>query len=132
MKIHEGLLRCALIALALASIGCEDDDQVEDPTSGCPASVGVSISTGTTVVISWTPNCKLNQVFIGPAEWSIWVPGKNIIAPPVSYGVIPEGASLSLGPGELIPGREYHVRLYRWVGPSDTDGDLVGFATFVR
>ena len=56
--------------------------------------------------------------------------GSNEIVPPVTYGVVPEGATELTAPTALVAGVIYDVILFRFTGPGDDDGELIVIQTF--
>jgi hypothetical protein len=54
---------------------------------------------------------------VDPAEQSLWHihdgVGENGIEPPVTFGIVPEGAGESVPPSELQHGNVYIVRVFR-------------------
>ena len=117
--------------LAFTVAGC--GDSTGPGGAPCTGSVDVTVSSGTTPTISWTPNCRLWLVGVEADDGDVWViasPGRNGISPGVRYGVVPRGA-MSDGPAvPLIAGQTYNVFVGRHTGPDDDDGVLAGVRTF--
>ena len=137
MNTYPFLLRCALVSAAFLCIGCGEDEEVLGPLPECTGAVTVSVSTGSTVVFGWSPKCKLFFLLVEPVGsghdlWSTISDSTNAIAPPVTYGVVPNGAKSWLAAEDLVPGQAYNVYVYRWTGPGRQDGELAGSAQFVR
>ena len=116
-------------------LGASCSDSTTGPVPECTGSVTVQVSAGTTPRFTWVPACRLFFVLVEPAQagndlWSIIADSANIIAPPVTYGTVPSGATQLQAPTPLVTGTAYAAYLYRWTGPGAQDGVLVGSQTF--
>lgn len=124
------------ILAMIAGMGCSDEPSgAGGPLPECTGPVSVAVSPGTTPTFTWTPTCRLFFLLVEPADagtdlWSIISDGANLIAPPVTYGVVPNGVQEGDAPTPLVTGTGYEVYLYRWTGPGSQDGVLVGSRAF--
>ena len=124
------------VLIVAAAAGCADEPSGTDgPVPECTGAVSVTVGTGTTPTFTWTPACRLFLLLVEPVVggtdlWSIISDSANVIAPPVTYGVVPTGVQEGDPPTTLVVGSGYEVYLYRWTGPGRQDGALVGQATF--
>jgi hypothetical protein len=123
-----------LLFLLGSGIHCSDDTGPGDLPE-CSGPVTVAVTAGTTPTFSWTPRCRLFFVLVEPDEsgtdlWSIITRSENAIAPPVTYGEVPDGAEETDPPIPLESGTAYGVGVARWTGPGDDDGEIIGTATF--
>jgi hypothetical protein len=66
----------------------------------------------------------------GGDQWSVITDSTNAIAPPVTYGVVPPGATVNFPPAILVAGTSYEVLVFRWTGPGRQDGALIGSKIF--
>ena len=128
-------LRRLLCAVALLGVGCSDSGGPTEPLSDCTGQVSITVSSGTTPTISWTPACRLSLVLVEPVNsgddlWVIGTDSANAIAPPIVYGVTPPGARQIWGPTTLVTGQGYGVYVFRWTGPGKQDGVPNGQRTF--
>jgi hypothetical protein len=122
---------CALVSL-LPGLACSDSIGPSDQPA-CAGNVTVAVSNGTMPSFSWSPACKLFLVLVEEAQsdqWGTISNGTNAIATPVRYGVVPAGATELTPPTSLTPGTPYVVSVYRWVGPGQQDGTLIGQQAF--
>jgi len=125
-----------LLALLCVAPGCASTNPSgPEPIEDCPGSVGISVTGGTAPRFSWTPRCRLFFLNVEPADagtdqWTVYSDSANLIAPPVTYGVIPAGAVELTSPTQLVAGEDYKVVLARFTGPGPQDGELIGIQTF--
>ena len=130
--------RLVFLAVALGisvAVACGDG---AGPASGseCTTAVTLTVGTGTTPVFGWTPACRLFLVLVedtsgGFDQWGVESDSANGIAPPVTYGTIPPGASKQLTPPiTLQAGHGYRVILFRFTGPGHEDGVLIAQKPF--
>ncbi|MGH7533301.1 MAG: hypothetical protein ACREL4_08420, partial [Gemmatimonadales bacterium] len=81
----------------------------------CTGPVTLHVSASTTPTISWTPACLANELTVvsdsAPA-WDVEFPADtNVLAPPLVWGVLPNGAaSLTGTPSPLVHDTTYVVR----------------------
>lgn len=107
-----GALTSSLLVTTL--LGCADPQGAD----GCLGDVELSVVRGTSPTFSWLPECGLsNLAVLDAANQSVWgihgPVGENVIAPPVTFGVVPDGAQRDGAPGELRPGYGYVLRVFR-------------------
>ncbi len=112
------------LVLAATLSSCNDSQGVE----GCLGDVDVSVIRSDPPAFSWSPACGVSDLQVSDgANRIIWGiqggVGKNEIEPPVTFGVVPEGASESFEPGELDRGFSYIVRVFR-LHPDDRTGEI--------
>jgi hypothetical protein len=102
----------ALILLASLS-GC---DNATAPNSGpCTSDVFVTVSAGTTPKFTWTPACRVIGLLVeheASDRWFLEATGAGI-APGVTYGSVPAGASEDAPAIALVSGTRYEVILFR-------------------
>ena len=73
---------------------------------------------GLTPVIRWTPACRLFLVLVedptaGTDQWGVLSDSTNGIAPPVTYGTLPAGATKELTPPvNLQTGHVYRLGVF--------------------
>lgn len=136
------LLAAGIAALTLA---CADSAPT-GPLGQCDTNVTLTATASLTPTLTWTPACAVSHVAIYPisglqpvispnALWTVATFERNIIYPPLQYGVDPfsgrEGDTLTApAPAKpLVPGREYYVILFRG-GPGSAGGFSPGQTTF--
>lgn len=95
--------------------------------AGCSGDVEISVIRYNPPVISWVPNCGISTLVVADAAnqpvWSVHGGiGRNGLVPPVTFGVVPSGATEEIPPGELQHGNFYIVRVFRLV--RDRSGEL--------
>ena len=136
MKVASRLASYFFVGFLL--LGCSGDEPTS-PVSECPGdplSITVTVTPGE-VVFSWSPACRLTGWNIEPVgsgadQWLVLYEGSNSIPPPVTYGVVPDGAREIHAAENLIPGNEYELYLVRWTGPGPQDATLISSTTFTR
>jgi hypothetical protein len=116
-----------LVALAalLSLHGCSDDPAQPEPIVCDPelTSVTAFVSSGLSPVLDWEPACPVALVLVeegGHDKWGImsdeagWdqPATANIISPPVTYGVVPDGLIEIPNPEALEPGVTYELILW--------------------
>ena len=129
-----GMIRTlgAVLSVVVA-VACNDSTA---PPSECGASVSVTVGSGTAPVFNWTPTCRLFLVLVedpitGGDQWGVESDSTNAIAPAVTYGTTPPGATKQLTlPTTLQAGHPYRVSVFRFTGPGHEDGLLIGQASF--
>ena len=125
----------ALYGIAIvAGLACSSDPAGPDTSlPECAGPVTVEVSSGTSPTFDWDPECRLFLVLVeldGGDQWLVLSEGRNAIAPPVRYGVVPDGAVEDEPAIPLEPGKTYDVALFRWTGPGGDDGELVANRDF--
>jgi hypothetical protein len=117
-------------AVAACSDGAPGGPQLPE----CGNKVTLAVTDGTSPEFSWTPECRLLFVLVeamsGEDQWAVITPGANGIAPPVRYGVVPDGAVEASGPAALDVGTSYRLVVARWIGPDPTDEVLIAARFF--
>ena len=102
----------------------------------CTGAVTPTLGAGLTLVIRWTPACRLFLVLVedptaGTDQWGVLSDSTNGIAPPVTYGTLPAGATKELTPPvNLQTGHVYRLGVFRFTGPGHEEGVLAGQVTF--
>jgi hypothetical protein len=118
-------------------VGCHGFGDLPSSTSkiGCRDNVTVTVSSGITPTIDWTPSCPVNRVTVDVVNgapgsiatvWDI-SSSSGVFGPPLTYGVAPAEADGQDAPVALVPGRTYQVIVY-YVGAEISYGG--GQATF--
>jgi hypothetical protein len=116
------LLGAILLAVVPA---CSDPTDIAE----CHGQIDLSVTPGPAPVFNWTPECMIAYLVIddrgdGTGYWTVSSPpGQNIIAPPVTYGVVPQGSTEDLGPNPLEPGGAYLAIAF--LTQRDQSGDLI-------
>ncbi|HUG01385.1 MAG TPA: hypothetical protein VML95_05945 [Longimicrobiales bacterium] len=114
----------AAVALAFLVAACGGDATAPGeeavPCEATTNSVEASVAVGQAVVFDWTPACEVALLLVEPTGsghdlWAVSVDDAeaNGIAPPVTYGVLPEGAESSSAAEPLISGQRYELILWR-------------------
>lgn len=122
-----------LVALTTALMACSNDSTGPGEVPECTDQVSVSVSAGTEPTFSWAPACRgfLLLVEEGATDvWSVITLGSNDLAPPITYGVVPAGATELEDPAPLLEGTTYQVIIGRDTGPGDDDGEIVAIQEF--
>ena len=137
MRIRIG----AKILMAISTflvLACSDDDST-GPTvlPECEDIDSITVTAGAELTFAWAPNCRLmgwniEPVGSGADQWLVLSEGANSISPPITYGVVPEGAREIHAAEALVPGVEYTLYLFKWIGPGPQDGVPVASETFTR
>jgi len=122
MRYQREVLVLLLVAAACSEgpIGPADAAPCADDTG----IVSVTVSDAAQPVMAWDPSCAVAMVLIeeeASDQWlvstdeALWTDpsAANLIAPPVTYGVVPAGAEQTGPPATLVPGVTYEVILYR-------------------
>jgi hypothetical protein len=107
-------LTAAAIAVFMTTSACEDsNDPAATINTPCSGSVAISVSSGTTPVFTWTPQCVIDHLLVEPTvsgigdRWSF----TGTATSPVTYGSLPSGTHQP-GPAQpLVAGSEYRVIL---------------------
>ena len=111
----------ALLVGIVALVACgKGGDAVEPVPVPCSGSVTVSIRPGATPMFSWTPVCLIDHLIVEATTSGIgdrWA-FSGSVAPPVTYGVLPSGATLIRAPEPLIQGTEYRLVVERTSPPT--------------
>jgi len=139
-RVIQSLL-IVFIVLLLATLNCSKDDPAAPaPKSNrstlfaCSSTVNITVGSGITPTFSWTPACSLFFLLVegntGGDQWSVISDSTNAIAPPVTYGIVPPGATADFPPTTLVSGMSYDVLVARWTGPGAQDGVIIGSKTF--
>jgi hypothetical protein len=133
----------------LTVIACRNPLEVSD----CPDQVQITMTSGTTPDIDWTPRCHLYALTVSAYGSNVWIvhgppqflicpddggscpAALNTLYPPIRFGVIPRDAFQDLPP----PGQQvaplhlawpYEIRLQR-AGRLTTEQMLLAVDTFV-
>jgi hypothetical protein len=112
------LLRIPLAVVLLAvQLSCGGDSSTNaDPNAICTDAVNVTVSAGASPVISWSPSCKVVFLTVedfqnGDTQWA--VSAQTGFSSPVTYGVVPPGATQSAPANALVSGTNYNVMLFK-------------------
>ena len=116
------------------ALACSSDPAGPDTTlPDCTGPVTVEVSSGTSPTFDWEPACRLFLVLVelgGSDQWIVLSEGENAIAPPVRYGIVPDGAVEQEPAIPLVAGQAYDLGLFRWTGPGGDDGELIANRDF--
>ncbi|MGQ0723222.1 MAG: hypothetical protein ACT4PE_16860 [Candidatus Eiseniibacteriota bacterium] len=124
------------LASALTGAGCsEDSPAAPQGPAPCEGAVVIAVGPGVEPEFSWTPACLAHWLLVEPAgsgtdQWGVYTEAANALASPVKYARVPEGAQQFNAPVVLVAGTQYEVYLTRWIGPTDTDIELIGVQSF--
>ncbi|NNL30988.1 MAG: hypothetical protein HKO77_08200 [Gemmatimonadetes bacterium] len=130
------------IALALSTWACGNDDPtgVVTPCADDVGRVSVTVGAGLQPVIDWEPDCAVAFVLIEEGASDVWSVGTdppgttdigdpdlvNLILPPVTFGVVPDGVDEFQAPEPLQAGHTYEVVL--WRSPPGSTADCMSIA----
>ena len=118
------------LALFLFTTSCGDD--LGSGVAGCSEQVALSVSLGLAPTFTWSPECAIFALKVTPVIgqqelWTIISNNRNSIDPPITYGVVPDGA-VENGPAALLEGEmEYRVTVIALSGGME---EVVGTAVF--
>jgi hypothetical protein len=93
------------LALLLVTTSCGDD--LGSGVAGCSEPVALSVGLGVAPTFTWSPACAIFALTVTPetGQQNLWTiissNNSNSIDPPVTYGVVPDGA-VENGPAELL------------------------------
>ena len=140
VPFRQNAWRAAMMAMLVSIPACNDS-----PTHpvGCSGSVTInvrpSLDPSGTPQFDWSPRCGITNLTVivlpvgigDPAVmWDISAPENSQIAPPVTYGHVPRGATGGFGPEPLQAGSTYRVSILSIVGGDVIDAQAE--KTFVR
>ena len=131
-------LPTVFVLLFFVISSCSDDDPAsprqQTPLAACSGPVTVVVGSGTTPTFSWSPACSLFLLLVednsGADQWSVITDSTNAIAPPVTYGVVPPGATGDFPPATLVSGTSYEVSVFKSTGRGKQDVELRGSKVF--
>lgn len=104
-----------IVFVLLASVSCSNDVTGPETSGPCTTDVSVTVSGGTTPTFTWTPACRVIGLLVeeGASDrWLLEATGAGI-APGVTYGSVPAGASQDAPAIPLVSGTTYEVILFR-------------------
>jgi hypothetical protein len=124
MKTCHGLITIVATTLVAAACG---KDSVSPSATACTAETGsvtATVESGGSIVFDWDPGCSVALLLVeadGGDMWGITTDDAtwdnpdqaNLITPPVTYGVIPSGASAIQEPLALVSDVTYDLILWR-------------------
>ena len=124
-----------LIGAVFSFAACRD--VTRPPVTACTGSVTITVASGPTPQIDWTPACRAQWVWVadstGANVWGIISDSTNAIEPPVTYGVVPVDQRISGSDADsLRTGMRYTVYVFRFTGPGRLDGALSGMTSVQR
>jgi hypothetical protein len=111
------------LTLLVAGPGCSDPTDIPE----CHGQIQMSV-TGPTPVFSWAPECAIGYLVVedrgdNAGYWNVSSPpGQNIIAPPVTFRVVPEGATEDGPSFPLVQGGAY--RVIAFLMDQDQNGEI--------
>ncbi len=119
MKPPHRFLLAAILLETAPMLACVDTSA--PPT--CEATASLTVSSGTTPDFSWEPQCLISTLIVSdtdgvPTAWTIqeYPFAENLIAPPVHYATIPDGAVQDGPPVTLQAGHTYRATIVWIVG----------------
>jgi hypothetical protein len=137
--VRRGSLVSQWLAVAVVLLVACSDDEPAAPivVPECSDPLTITVTADSVLTFSWTPYCRLMGWLIelaadGGDKWIVWSEGSNSVAPPITYGIVPDGATQVHYAGPLIHGTEYKLLLHRWIGPGPRDRATIASTTFVR
>ncbi|MEX2110139.1 MAG: hypothetical protein WD802_06030 [Gemmatimonadaceae bacterium] len=107
--------RWFVVVVFLASVSCSNYVSGPETSGPCTTDVSVTVSAGTTPTFTWTPACRVIGLLVeeGASDrWLLEATGAGI-APGVTYGSVPAGASEDAPAIPLVSGTTYEVILSR-------------------
>lgn len=124
----------AALAAGLAALACKSTE----PLTACKAGLGVAVSasSGKPPQFGWSPGCLAFKLEVEDSTaatlWSVQAGDTlNVIAPGVTYGVMPSGATVqNVAPVPLQSGHQYVVGVFRYAGPPPDSAELIGASSF--
>lgn len=132
-------LKWALLFGVFLLLACSDDDDPAGPVvmPECSVIDSITVTTDPELSFTWSPDCRLMGWNIEPSgsgedQWLVLSEGSNSIEPPITYGVVPDGAREIHAAEDLIPGVEYKLYLFKWIGPGAQDGELIKSTSYTR
>jgi hypothetical protein len=112
----------AVLGVMTALVGCGSDTAPTPPLAPCSGALTVSVTSGTTPTISWSPACGVNRLSVdlvdAPAGtvstvWGLVTSSSDEFGPSVRYGVVPNGATADPASAPLQAGKSYRVQVLR-------------------
>jgi hypothetical protein len=97
--------------LLVTGPGCSDPTDIAE----CHGQIQLSVTPGPAPVFNWSPECMIGYLVVedrgdGTGRWNVSSPpGQNIIAPPVTFRVVPDGATEDGPSFPLEQGGAYRV-----------------------
>jgi len=113
--------RVAATCLISVALSCSGDRSPTANVTPCDGSLTVTVTSGTTPTFDWAPNCGVNRMIVLPANpppglitegWTV-NSVNGLFKPPITYGVLPDGADRGDAAAPLVAGRTYQVTVYR-------------------
>jgi hypothetical protein len=125
----------AIVVLLAVAWAC---DGVQEPVGlpECQELVTVSVGSGTSPVISWTPSCRASVLIVDPNSdyYDSWVLATigdtNGLHPPIRYGASPDGSMTALPAASLQVGGFYRVRIMRATADTTFPFEVIGATYF--
>ena len=104
-----------IVLVFLASVSCSKDVTGPETSGPCTTDVSVTVSGGTTPTFTWTPACRVIGLLVEEGASDRWFLEATTagIAPGVTYGSVPAGASQDAPAIPLVSGTTYEVILFR-------------------
>lgn len=138
LNAHSAVAAVATLAAATALLTACSDDAVTPSADECEpetSTVTPIVTTGEVVTFEWDPSCGVALLLVEEGasdQWGINTPEDswetaseaNLILPPVTYGLAPEGVEEDFPAEELVAGRTYELVLWR-ILPEGTTGDCI-------
>ncbi len=132
---RSSFIATSLAAVAgLAALSCSSSE----PVTACKSGPGVvvSASAANPPRFAWSPACFAFRLEVEDSAattlWSVQAGDTlNAIAPGVTYGVMPQGATQqNIAPVPLQSGHLYEVGVFRYAGPPPDSAELIGATSF--
>ena len=115
---REAFLTAVKVVLVMSSAALMSCSDAAEPPAGCLGDVELIVSGGSAPTFGWVPSCSLSSLIVVNASeaalWNLQAPvGRNTLVPPITYGVVPEGAHQEGSLESLEAGFGYVVRVFR-------------------
>lgn len=100
---------------------CSADGSTAAKVAPCEGRLTITVTSGTRPTFDWSPDCGVNRLVVLPANpppgpitqgWTV-SSASELFEPPVTYGVLPNGADPGDAATALVAGTTYQITVYR-------------------